>query len=660
MTRWQILAVPASGFIVGGIGEPPRGLHATALFVEDPASGGAAALLPGTSAKGVLRDAFRRFSEARSGLDCSTSADCRCPACRVFGTPERPGKIAVRSALVAARQDDRHRVAIDRTTRTAAREGAALWSERRAWSREVGILVESTDLLDPEEAELIELFWDWLRIVGLSVGRGKSTGSGALVVRSVERILDQPSRPVRPAGATESFRPWRLVVELMEPARIVGTRQRDFFRDALDGIPPATLRGAIGWALARRGHGDLATDLFRSPDPVRIGTGFPLDPGRSGDLNALDPVPWSSVALCRGTPRHRVNLAPYRVAARLGSGTRFDGTCPRCGADLDVAEASGPPTFVIGRTAIQPRIGRVLEGMLYYEVAVRPGARFVAHVLARPDQADAIGSLGEAWLGGRKRGGLGLARISLEPLAVDPLEARLDATRRALSELGLAGRDIAVLGLLGDAAFALPPREELERRGLRVVAADLRTVARGGWDEERNVPRAVREVIRAGSWIAVELNAPSGLETLEALERTGIEDPLGTEPVLVRVRSDWEVMEVPEPPTIDRAAVEAIDEQIREVRELCRKHDRLPERSQLQTLLRFAQSTDSLTELILFIEYQASRDQLRNFKPFLDDLVNLVSRRFSDDIAGARRYLGWVVRAGNVERTGREGPSRGR
>jgi len=662
MTRWRLLAVPVSGFLVGGLGEPPRGVHAASAFFDDPSSGRSMALLPGSSAKGVLREAFRRFSEARTGEGCATAPDCRCPACRLFGTSEQPGKIAVRSALVPAQPDDRTRVAIARSTSTAAREGKALWSERRAWGEEVSLEVETTGALDPEEAELVELFWAWLRVVGLSVGRGKSTGSGLLTVRAVNRSAEPKPRAVHPDGRAGPIRPWRLVGEFLEPARIVGLRQREFFRDTLDAIPSATLRGAIGWALARRGDGDVATDLFRSAEPVRIGTGYAVDPDRSPRTAVLDPVPWLSVAVCRGSPRHRVNLALHRLAASLTSQAGFAGslTCPSCGALLDAIEGMGPPTIVIGRTAIEPRVGRVAEGMLYYEVAVKPGARFVAHLLARDWQVDAIGSLEEVWIGGRKRSGQGRARLAVEPLAVAPLESRLDSTRRALAELGVTGREIAVLGFLGDAAFARPPRQELERRGLQVVTAELRTVTRGGWDEERNTPRAVRDVVRGGSWIAVQLRGERALEELEAVELTGIEDPAGTEPALVRVRSDWEVVEVPEPAAADRATVAAIDEQIREVRDLCRSHQRLPERSQLQTLLRFAQSTDSPSELLLFIEYQASRDQLRPAKEFLVELARRMAGRFADDIGGARRYLGWVVRAANVEQAGPGGPSRGR
>ncbi len=671
MTRWQILLEPKTGFLVGGIGEPPRGVHAAAGFVADAEGGTGRVILPGTSIKGVLREAFRRFSEARIGAACQLAPDapdCSCPACRVFGTPERSGQLAVRSALVPAETHFRSRVAIERTSRTAAREERALWGEQRAWvADDVRLDVETTGELDPEAADLLETFWAWLTAVGLSVGRGKSTGSGAFRVRSIDR----PTTPARPPRRTPSgdagIGRYRLVVEILEPARLVGLRQREFFRDALDTLPAATLRGAIGWALVRSGLPDVATDLFRSPEAVKLGTGFAL-PTNIGAQSPDGFVPWLSVKACRGPDRHRVDLTLPRIAVDLDAGRAVPVpmVCPRCGGDLDDLEAPHPPTLVIGRTAIEPRVGRVLPGNLFYEVAVAPGARFGAHLVARPDQAAAIANLEEIWVGGRKRAGQGRARLSVEPLSPEPLVERLAKTAAALSHWGIHSRSIAILGLLGDAAFQRSLRSELESRGLRIITAEVRGQLRGGWDEEKNIPRPLRQVIRAGSWVAVELPQADGRAVLEELEQAGIEDPLGTEPALFWVRSDWEVMGMADHATSARATVVEVDEQIREVRSLCERHQAgqvLPDPSQLRTLLRFAQATDSVQELVLFIQYQASRDQLKRYRGFLTELADLVKRRFADDIEGARRYLGWVVRAGNVARAAwavQGGQSRGR
>jgi hypothetical protein len=661
MTRWRIQMEPLSGFLVGGVGEPPWGVHVASAFLSLPDSGQPAALLPGTSLKGVLRAAARRFSEARTGVACTTASDCHCTACRIFGTPDQPAKIAIRSALVPSGREERSRVSIERTTRTAARQSGGLWSEQRATSTdELQVHVEATEVLAPDEMAFLQAFWAWLKVVGLSVGRSKSTGSGALAIRSVEQLPDRTKRPYRAVGQDDEPGPYRLTLELLEPARVVGLRQREYYRDGLDTIPGGTLRGAIGWALVRQGESNAATDLFRSSRSIRVGTGYPLAPSDQTGGAPDRFVPWLSVALCRGKPRHRLNSALLRTAERLGANVPPAEACPRCGADLEMGEGTTVPTLVVGRTAIDARLGRVAHGMLFYEVAMAPGARFAAYLLARPDQAELIAGLGEVWVGGRKRSGQGRARLTVEPIEAPPLEARLASTKRILARWGAPDRDIAVVGFVGDAAFDEPPRRQFEARGLRIVAAELRGVPRGGWDEERNTPRPVREVVQGGSWLAVEAHGPEALAELSRLEAYGIDDPLGTEPVLVRVIDDWEVTEVAEG-TAAAAHVDAADDQIREVRELCRRHrEVLPERAQLQLLLRFAQSTSSLEELLLFVEYQGSRDQLRRSKPFLDELAELLGRRFAADIAGARRYLGWVVRAGAVERRAMDDEGRDR
>jgi len=98
------------------------------------------------------------------------------------------------------------------------------------------------------------------------------------------------------------------------------------------------------------------------------------------------------------------------------------------------------------------------------------------------------------------------------------------------------------------------------------------------------------------------------------------------------------------------AAGTDIDELVREARTLCGKHARtLPARAGLQTLLRFAQGTESVEEMVLFIEYQASRDQFKKAKDFLGDVAQFIGSRFPGNPKGAQRFLGLIVRAGHVE-----------
>lgn len=106
-----------------------------------------------------------------------------------------------------------------------------------------------------------------------------------------------------------------------------------------------------------------------------------------------------------------------------------------------------------------------------------------------------------------------------------------------------------------------------------------------------------------------------------------------------------------------------VDAMVRAARDLCRRAGEsgdLPERATLQTLLRFAQGTDSVEEAILFVQYQASRDTFRRSRRFLAELAAVLAKDYASDIGVVRRFLGLVVRAGEVERKRGRGARRPR
>jgi hypothetical protein len=405
------------------------------------------------------------------------------------------------------------------------------------------------------------------------------------------------------------------------------------------------LRGALGWELERRGAGEAAADLFIER-PIALTPGFPL----SND----DPVsipPWLDRLRCDGNPRHVGDGALHRVAHVLNaSGSWPPESCPVCGSGLRELEPDSPAPLVLAHVTIDPTHRRAKRGELHYQVAYAPGTVFVAEVLALPSQAEAIRSLETVLVGGRRARGMGLARIELEDLdPLVPLKERIAATARHLRGLGASGNgDVAVLGLLADAALEHPLRSILTDAGLEVLTGDVRSVVRGGWDEQRDRMRPLRRMLAAGSWVAVRPTGPRALEQLERLERHGVPDREGVAPLLLRVRDDWEVVEMTRNPSGPPANLE-LDELVREARRLCQQDRDLPDRSGLQTLLRFAQSTDSVEETLLFIEYQASRDQFKKSKEFLEDLAGVLRSRFPGDPEGTQRFLGLVVRAGYVE-----------
>ncbi|MCC6222191.1 MAG: hypothetical protein IT201_01715 [Thermoleophilia bacterium] len=650
MRRWRLRLSGRSPALFGGVADAPVGVHAETAFL-DQRSERPRLLLPGTALRGVLRDAFGRFAAAK-GKPCSRAENCSCPTCHLFGRPDRSGWLWVRSSVAEdAKRYLAPGLAIDRRTRTAARAERALWVEERGLADfDVDVVAQQT--LSADELALLDDFWAWLELVGLSIGRRKGAGAGQFAVEVAQAPDDVPLIPAASTQGDDRPERYLLRVTLLEPARLAGHRQRDFYRDGLATIPVSTLRGALGWALERCGAGSAAADLFLER-PIGLTPGFPLAP----DDRVFIP-PWLTRWRCDGDPCHLVDGALYRVAHVVtGAGGWQPEVCPSCESILRELEPEAPPPLVLAHVTIDPTHRRAKRGELHYQVALAPGTVFAAEVLARPAQAEALRGLDTVLVGGRRARGMGLAQIELEerqPLA--PLTERIAATVRHLNELGAPGKGgIAVLGLLADAALERPLRATLTDAGLEVLTGDVRSVVRGGWDEQRKQMRPLRRLLAAGSWLAVRLESELALEELQRWEQEGISDPDGVAPLLLRVRDDWEVVDVRrEAPYVPANA--ELDDLVREARKLCREAGNVPERAGLQTLLRFAQSTDSVEETVLFIEYQASREASRDQRrrEFLHEVAQFIASHFPGDPETARRFLGLVVRAGYVEQETRK------
>ena len=118
-------------------------------------------------------------------------------------------------------------------------------------------------------------------------------------------------------------------------------------------------------------------------------------------------------------------------------------------------------------------------------------------------------------------------------------------------------------------------------------------------------------------------------------------------------------------------SAERLDEAVRTARELCanfREIDRrgrqprvigLPDKSALQGLLSFAQTTPSTTEAVLFVRYQATRLTRNKEQRFLIGLANELESHWSTRIEELRRFLGILVRAGVVARLADADPTAG-
>lgn len=89
---------------------------------------------------------------------------------------------------------------------------------------------------------------------------------------------------------------------------------------------------------------------------------------------------------------------------------------------------------------------------------------------------------------------------------------------------------------------------------------------------------------------------------------------------------------------------------IRLCEQAARDQKQIPERSQLNTLVRAAQGTPSVKEAILFVRYQAARQgaQQGAFLAGVADALEAAS--WSQDIGAVRFFLGSLARAGYVTR----------
>lgn len=650
MDGWRLSLRARSPLLCGGVGAPPPGVHvSTAVVTPDDKS---YALLPGSSVRGVLRDALRRFVRAYQGITCTTEPSCSCATCRLLGTRTYEGRLAIRSSTAPLVSLTTHGVAVDRNTGTAQRgadqEGGRLWSERRALaSFEVDVNVVHP--LDDADRTLLKTFWRWLETVGLSVGRRKSSGAGAFDVTVHPR---QPTPlMVGPPDTNQAPRRYRITLTLIEPAHVVGPRQRDFYRDALPTIPASTLRGAIGRATEQYLGTATAAALFLSDHPVVVTSAFVYDPSLGTDV-----VPWTSLRRCLGSPFHLVDTAFDEVVSHLLRGTPAASRCPECDEPTRRYSGTRPPRLVTGHTAIDPNRRTALDGTLRHAVNLAPGTTFVAQLVATPAQADALAQLPAIVVGGQRHRGFGLAKLTVEEAPTrPPVQDRCENMVARLTERGASVDGlVAILGLATDAACSQPLSSLLQARGLVLLTGEVRTTLVGGWDELRRCRRSLREALAAGSWVAVRVPDGNALEALSTLETAPIPDPEEVAPLVVDVRSPWEeVRTVPDPAT-PTATSDDTDQLVTHIRQLCQTYSTtLPERSALQTLLRFAQGTPSVEELRLFIEYQATR--FKKNRPFLDEVAQDVAKRYRSDIAGARRYLGILVRAGQVYRAGKGG-----
>lgn len=500
---------------------------------EDGATASPTAVLPGSSLRGVLRHASRRFGEAR-GIACTRRPDgqgvCDCPTCELFGGSGKRGRLRVRTAVATSPELlEVTRVAIDRQRRTASPD--ALWTSRLVLADfvvrlELDAPADSEGATSDPAAAHLRALLGWLEAVGIGVGRSKSTmGRATLTVRE--------ARPPAPPPVTRGGGPqrrWRLQLRTLEPLRLADLRDRPFFQHGKAFVPAPTLVGAIGWGWVRAGRPELAEAAFVD-GKVWVSEAWPLGDG-GYDWRA-------SARWCEGCGA-KADLAVAQTAAALVGSTAPE-RCPHCGAGegrfrLRRVERNGAALFVSGHTAIDPTSGRVHEGLLYQQQLCEPGTTFAADLLAPEWAAAAIESLGELAVGGARSRGLGWARVALEPASPPAsVEECLACTREALARHGADvpdGADVAILDVVTAAHVGEPLDALVAARGCRLVTGEGDIEVLGGWDERRDQTRPLREVLARGSWLA--LQGPA--EALAGMEGIVVPDAEGWCPLWLRLR----------------------------------------------------------------------------------------------------------------------------
>lgn len=498
-------------------------------LVGGPNSGAPRAVLPGSSLRGVLRHASRRFAAAR-GIACTRNADgggtCMCPTCQLFGGSGVRGRLRVRTAVAAEHSlVDVTRVAIDRRRGTAAPD--ALWSSRLVLAAfDVRLELDAHPTGDEPDvaAEHLHSLLGWLEAVGLALGRAKSTsGRAELQVRNV-RPAPQPEI----AQGDGPQRRWHLQLSALEPLRLASLRDRQFFQHGTVFIPAPTLVGALGWGLVGVGRPDLAQAAF-TEGLVWVSEAWPAASGRS----------WRASARQCERCEHDDDVALAQTAAVLTNRV-FEERCRRCSTQGAVGrlrrrDRDGAALFVSGHTAIDATSGRAPEGLLYQQQLCEPGTTFVAEMLAPEWMADALAAMGELTVGGARSRGLGRVRIAVEPAAPGAsVDECLQRVRAALAVKGvhLDGDDVAIFDLVTSAHVPGGIERAVAERGCALITGEAHLDVLGGWDERRDTTRALREVAVAGSWLAVRGPAAA----LAALEGVIVPDFEGWCPLWLRMR----------------------------------------------------------------------------------------------------------------------------
>lgn len=564
------VTLPRGGVLVGGHSEAPQGIDAA------HAEHDGRPLLPATALRGALRETLEALlrgagrpacangggsapGEPHAEEGCALDDGEPCLACRLFGGERAAVRAGERgfSALVlgpalcerAASETDviRHGVGISRQRRSA-RKGILF---DRKLPAAPGLTFQAEGFL--REASLAPY---------LEAATRGTTHLGAERSRGLGRVdlelqwLDAPRTLVPDLGPKDVV---HLRVTLESNATFGVSLPDRNVRDTRREIPGSALRGAIGFALARRledPDGDAAFQALVAEDGARFGFLWPVADGEPGA--PASPWPLTARACKNHGPAHGVvDTLLDRIAISLAStpaqAAAVEQTAPAAcghpGCDAPLRAAAGtrraptpPQTVSVTRVAMDRRRLGARHGALYTTVTLAEGAAFEGRIRGVPEKSRArlAEALSETLMLGRAQSaGRGRVRVEVvSPTQQEGLKGRMKAFETAIrGRLESAGLDPSRAGHLV-AMTALSPllpgaddddgtRTVLDALGVEaeVVVKARRFAHEGGWDQRRGRMTPARAVVAGSVWV-LALADPAArdalLATLRRLEADGV------------------------------------------------------------------------------------------------------------------------------------------
>ncbi len=574
MRRFRLtVAFPTGTVLVGGYSAVPGGLdrvHAT------DAQG--LPILPATALRGALRETLEALlrgagqpscagatglspedseKEGSQPVPCVVAAGRRCLACRLFGarrealdaTETTFSSLVLRDAVLEGEKVDwtiRHGVALSRPERSAREQ--LLFSSRVPMiprHRHFSALGTNT------AADLEPLLEAAVRAT-THIGSGRSRGFARVDLTlewldpSPTAVLDPPSQlPISQDGAIG------VRITLLSPAALGTPTCDNNTREARTEVSGATLRGAVGFALAKQlenpDGNEALQKLVDEDGGAHFGFLYPSDTSTAGL-----PGPWPLTArACKNAPTEHavVDTLLDKIAAVLvdsPSAARLTAessrhTCRVCSAPLRSAPGSRrqprlPATRLVTRLAIERTRTSARQGALFSTELIDAGAAYegtIRNVPAGTQDMLARGLGSELFVGRGASAGWGRASVEvIAPHAFEPIAARAKAFSEALTRrLSGAGIPVGHAETYVPVTLLSPLWPDLgDSDGETTLLRSLGTPARlvlgvrrftrdGGWDQRSGRMLTV-QVVAAGGVFVFELDRPvvDCLPTLARLE----------------------------------------------------------------------------------------------------------------------------------------------